>query len=72
MKGHRLLICQLNSVSELFGLEDMTTHLLLDTMIFAVDTSLIPEVVHVSVIFFQRNLVDFVGENSCVLHRLWL
>ena len=50
----------------------MATHLLLDAMISAVDTSLIPEVARVYVISYQRNFVELVSENACVLHRLWL
>ena len=50
----------------------MATHLLLDAMIFAVDTSLIPEVARVYVISCQKNFLEFVLENACVLHRLWL
>ena len=54
MKGRRHFICQTKSVSELFGLQDVTTHLLLNAMIFAVDTSLIPEVARVSIIFSEK------------------
>ena len=50
----------------------MMTHLLLDAMISAVDMSLIPEVVPVYVISYQRNFVELVSENDSVLHRLWL